>query len=49
MAHYCPECGQICFCCGDTDDIVIDDMESAALCEHCPTDDKDEPPETNEE
>lgn len=32
MAHECPECGSVCHCCGDIDDIVLG--ESLA-CEHC--------------
>ena len=45
MAHSCPDCGQICYCGGDIDDIDFgDDTDEAELCTHCPTfvDDFDE-------
>ena len=34
MAHECPECGQLCYCNGDIDDIMLDTDESYLLCCH---------------
>ena len=31
MAHECPECGSICHCCGDIDDIGFEDN---SFCTH---------------
>lgn len=36
MAHSCPDCGSICYCGGDIDDINFgDDCDAADLCTHC--------------
>ncbi|MDD5220597.1 MAG: hypothetical protein PHV11_08530 [Candidatus Bipolaricaulis sp.] len=35
MAHRCPECGQLCFCGGDIDDICFDYSEYEDNCLHC--------------
>jgi hypothetical protein len=45
MAHSCPECGSICYCGGDIDDICFDDTDEQNRCTHCPLDgwDDDEP------
>jgi len=34
MAHECPECGKICHCQGDIDDIILDAESSHINCEH---------------
>ena len=34
MAHECPECGQVCYCCGDIDDICMNTDEMYVKCEH---------------
>ena len=34
MAHECPECGQICHCCGDIDDCLLNSDEDVSNCEH---------------
>lgn len=35
MAHTCPDCGQLCHCRGDIDDIDFgEDCEEAMKCEH---------------
>ena len=34
MAHECPECGLLCHCCGDIDDIMLDTEESYLNCKH---------------
>lgn len=34
MAHSCPECGLICYCGGDIDDICLDD-DAQLRCSHC--------------
>lgn len=44
MAHTCPECGTICHCCGDIDDIVFDHTEINVACRHwkeCEEDDEE--------
>jgi hypothetical protein len=36
MAHTCPDCGLLCHCGGDIDDIDFgDDTPEAAVCTHC--------------
>lgn len=35
MAHDCPDCGLLCHCGGDIDDICLDDEDSVARCTHC--------------
>ena len=35
MAHECPECGQVCHCNGDIDDIVFDDDKAEGNCICC--------------
>jgi len=40
--HYCPECGQACYCHGDIDDCVVEtEKYSAARCTHPRTGDCD--------
>ena len=39
MAHECPECGMVCYCNGDIDDLVLNCKEDIVACRHC---DKDE-------
>jgi hypothetical protein len=34
MAHECPECGQVCYCGGDIDDVLLDDEDAAEQCVH---------------
>lgn len=34
MAHECPECGSICYCKGDIDDICLNLAADAARCNH---------------
>jgi hypothetical protein len=34
MAHECPECGMLCHCHGDIDDIMLDTEESYLNCDH---------------
>lgn len=51
MAHTCPECGHVCRCSGDTDNVHVDGETSYdwSGCTHCPPDgesdeeDDDEP------
>lgn len=39
MAHTCPDCGVLCHCGGDIDDIDFGDTCKAAMrCTHCPPD-----------
>lgn len=51
MAHNCPECGEICYCNGDVDDMVWDDdSDEAMTCTHyleCDLDDNDLPEDDN--
>ena len=36
MAHTCPDCGLLCHCGGDIDDIDFgDDCPEAIACKHC--------------
>ena len=35
MAHSCPECGEVCYCGGDFDDLLLDDTEYQEECIHC--------------
>jgi hypothetical protein len=35
MAHPCPDCGQACFCGGDTDYVLIDSEDEMMACIHC--------------
>ena len=37
MAHECPECGQVCYCGGDIDDLCLNDDASVNRCSHCDT------------
>ena len=39
MAHTCPECGFICHCGGDIDDIVIGIAPPRRYCAHCQEED----------
>lgn len=39
MAHTCPVCGQVCYCNGDIDDIILDSEEAAVNCTHCDSED----------
>lgn len=34
MAHECPECGQMCYCCGDIDDCCNNFEEDVINCTH---------------
>jgi len=34
MAHECPECGQVCYCSGDIDDICLNLPDDQAKCIH---------------
>ena len=40
MAHTCPDCGSVCYCNGDIDDILIDGLDYDGSCTHC--DDRDD-------
>lgn len=42
MAHTCPECGIICYCNGDIDDIKFDWKDDVIVCMHCENFEKDE-------
>ena len=35
MAHECPDCGLICHCHGDIDDICLNDEAAICECRHC--------------
>ncbi len=35
MAHECPECGQVCYCNGDIDDMEMHGTEEELNCNHC--------------
>lgn len=48
MAHECPECGQICYCSGDIDDVLLDYYEEIS-CIHCTGKADPEPQEEEEE
>jgi len=39
MAHTCPDCGQVCHCGGDIDDIVFD--IASKYCCHCEEEDNE--------
>lgn len=43
MAHECPECGCMCFCNGDIDDLCLDEPQAVNRCTHCPEDATDLP------
>ncbi len=34
MSHECPECGQICYCNGDIEDMENQDVENYINCNH---------------
>ena len=34
MAHTCPDCGQVCYCNGDIDDICLDLPKDQNRCKH---------------
>jgi len=34
MAHSCPECGVLCYCGGDIDDLCFDDSDEQMCCTH---------------
>ena len=36
MSHYCPHCGQTCYCGGDIDDCCFDNDAEVSRCNHCP-------------
>lgn len=39
MAHECPDCGLICHCRGDIDDLLLNRDPEVCACTHCdPTD-----------
>jgi hypothetical protein len=42
MAHTCPNCGLICHCGGDIDDIVIGNCPPRRYCTHCDLEDEDD-------
>lgn len=35
MAHECPECGQVCYCGGDIDDLLLNGTDEEEMCDHC--------------
>jgi len=37
MAHTCPDCGYVCHCGGDIDDIILDEFDEQCGCRHCLT------------
>jgi len=37
MAHECPECGQVCHCNGDIDDLILNDEDDIINCNHYQT------------
>ncbi len=52
MAHICPDCGSLCYCNGDIDDIEFGEDSSVATNCTCPCVDEAEPdyyPDTLEE
>ena len=34
MAHECPECGLVCYCGGDIDDILLSGTDEESRCTH---------------
>jgi hypothetical protein len=42
MAHECPNCGMICHCGGDIDDICFSGTSEEFGCTHCDGDDTEE-------
>lgn len=45
MAHSCPDCGSVCYCNGDIDEILYegaDDVETCTCCEGLDEDDADD-------
>jgi hypothetical protein len=42
MAHSCPTCGQVCYCGGDLDDILLEDTEEEEQCGRCSDKDRGE-------
>jgi len=34
MSHECPECGQICYCNGDVEDMENQDLDNYVNCKH---------------
>lgn len=42
MAHSCPECGQVCYCGGDIDDILLSGTPEEDRCGHCDEDEFDD-------
>lgn len=34
MSHTCPECDELCRCCGDIDDCMINTERTARSCKH---------------
>ena len=49
MAHECPDCGLICYCNGDIDDMLLDNDEDVVMCSHCDEDGYDPFDEPDEE
>jgi hypothetical protein len=44
MAHSCPDCGLVCYCGGDIDDIILDGTDEESACQHCfDAEDDDDP------
>lgn len=41
MAHECPNCGLICYCNGDIDDMLLNLDRDVNRCIHCPESDDD--------
>ena len=35
MGHECPVCGQVCYCHGDIDDLILNTDEVLIWCDHC--------------
>lgn len=43
MAHECPDCGCLCFCNGDIDDLCLNEPHAVNRCTHCPEEETDLP------
>ena len=42
MAHTCPNCGSMCYCNGDIDDICLDMADDIMACTCCDEEDDDD-------
>ena len=49
MAHECPECGMVCHCNGDIDDLIFSEGPEADRCICCDGDDEEDEDYTEEE